>query len=41
MKRLNEGDRVTLKADEDEGWPEQTGTFLGVSGSALMVELDP
>jgi hypothetical protein len=37
-----EGTRVKLKADEQEGWPEQYGTSLGREGDSdvWMVSLD-
>lgn len=34
------GDRIKLKANEEEGWPEQKATYLGVSGGALLVQVD-
>lgn len=42
---INEGDHVTLRADEDEGWPEEHGTVLEVQdhpsgGPVITVEID-
>ena len=42
MKKLVEGMRVKLKADEEEGWPEEFGTLCGIdkNGRTGVVRLD-
>lgn len=41
---IKSGDHITLKADEDEGWPEQRGIVEGVDelswGTCVTVRLD-
>lgn len=37
MKKFREGQRVILKADPDEGWPEQRGVVDGPSGKTTYI----
>ena len=36
------GDRIRLRADEDEGWEAEEGTVMGMSGDTTWIVLvDP